>query len=83
MTGVEEHDRLAILEGRNEPHGNVRRRRELEARPIQALASLAAFLAGHFAAFLSLTPALPVQPGSSDQAGRWNQEMCPSPRRRK
>jgi hypothetical protein len=29
------------------------------ARPIQALASLAALVSGHFAAFLSLTPAPP------------------------
>ena len=53
--------RPAVFEGRNEPQRNVRRRRQIEARPIQALACLAALLPGHFAAFLtlSLTPAPP------------------------
>ena len=53
VAGEKIRRRLAILEGRNEPHGNVRRSRELEARRIQELASLAALLPGHFAAFLA------------------------------
>jgi len=49
--------RPAVFEGRDEPKGDVRRRREIEARPIQALAGLSALRPGHFAAFLNLTPA--------------------------
>ena len=58
LVGDEEvRRRPAILEGRNKPEGNVSRRRELEARPIQEFASLTAFLAGHFSALPSLTAA--------------------------
>jgi hypothetical protein len=60
--------RLAILEGRYEPPGNVRRSRQLEARPIQALASVAALLPGHFAPFLAARRPIPVF-GSQTLAG--------------
>jgi hypothetical protein len=59
--------RLAILEGRNKPKGNVRRRRELEAGPIQALASLAALIPGHFAALLIILTPAPPPFSSTDQ----------------
>src|ERR1700730_16273655 len=49
VAGEKVRRRLAILEGRNKPKRNVRRRRELEAGPTHALASLAALLPGHFA----------------------------------
>jgi len=53
---------LAILESRDKPKGNASRRGELEARPTQALAGLAALLPGHFAASRSLTSAPPPFP---------------------
>jgi hypothetical protein len=59
VAGEKVRRRLAILEGRNRPKGNARRRGGLEAGPIQALASLATLIPGHFAAFRSLTPAPP------------------------
>src|SRR5271163_4785970 len=70
VAGKKVRRRPAVLAGRNKPKRNARRRRELLARPIQALASLAALFPGHFA-----TPALPSASVSkrrmaSDRDGR-------------